>query len=1144
MNDQAATSTQPAPPDFFVTGGTVHRDAACYVVRRADGELYENLRAGHFCYVLTSRQMGKSSLMVRTAIRLRENGTAVAVLDLTSVGSNLDAEQWYGGLLMQIGLRLEMEDALLEYWESHAHFGPMQRWMQAMRDCVLPRDSSRIVIFIDEVDAVRSLPFSTDEFFAGIRELYNRRSEDPELERLTFCLLGVALPSDLIRDSRLTPFNIGKRIELPDFQAAEAAPLATGLGRGAQLSAQLLDRVLHWTGGHPYLTQRLCQGVAESGAVNDRDVVDRVCGNIFLAERARERDDNLLFVRERILRGDQELAGLLNLYARVRQGKPVADDETSPLVSLLRLAGIVRSEAGRLRVRNRIYERVFDRNWIADNMPDAEVRRQRAAYRRGLFRAAAAAAVIIALITMLLVYALWQRSLAEAARAEAFSRELAANAIGQLPADPELSALLAIEAWKAAPTTQAAYALRQSLPEPHAGPALRGHASAVRHAQFSPDGKRVVTASLDQSARVWDTTTGRLTADLRGHTGIVHTASFSPNGKTVLTASSDRTAALWDALTGRRLIQFRGHMAPVTSAAFSPDGRQVVTSSDDRTARIWDAGTGTELTVLRGHQDVVWNGAFSPDGRLVATASNDQTARLWQAASGRMLFTLKGHTADVGVVFSPDGSLAATWSSDQSTCIWETRTGRRRATLRGHTNWMHSAAFSPDGRLLVTGSYDGTARVWETGAGRGLLELRGHTSAVWSAEFSPDGKWIVTASNDATARVWDANTGRLLKELRGHTKGMQCAARFSPDGTMALTGSNDGTARLWHLQRSNVLTELRGHTAPVISMAFSPNGRSIVTTSHLADHSTRIWDLQTGREIRKFEDPIIGLRSVAFHPDAQWVAITNAYRTLFFWEVDTGRLAKTFQGFTDNVLSSAFSPDGKEILTGGYAGSVQLWRVDNGQEIRRFSGRDETAGGMPSDGEHADRVADVAFSADGGLVAAAGWNGLARIWETGTGRELAVLRGHQNQVFSVAFSRDGKWIVTGGADATARVWERGTWRIARELAGHKTAVNSVEFSPDGRFVVSASADGTVLVWEPLSGQIVSQLPRQSEPVSSAIFSPDGKSLAAACDGNIVRIYACEACLPVSEIVALMGTRISRQLTPDERARYLHESPSQ
>src|SRR5262245_42980052 len=390
---------------FYVTGGTLSRDALCYVTRQADHQLYDSLHSGQFCYVLTARQTGKSSLMVRTAARLRDEGVGVAVLDLTAIGMNLTAEQWYGGLLAQMAQQLSLEDELEEFWDTRSGIGPLQRWMRAVREIVLPRCRSRVVTFIDEIDAVRGLPFSTDEFFAGIREFYNRRSEDSELEKLTFCLLGVAAPSDLIRNTRLTPFNIGQRIELHDFSKEEAQVLAFGLGRGEHAGPPLLDRILYWTGGHPYLTQRLCQAVSESNlhsamgtANHNPQSVDRSCEELFLARRAREQDDNLLFVRERILRSEVDLATLLSLYEQLRRGKRVEDEETNSCVTILKLSGISRTENGRLRVRNRIYERVFDQTWVAQNMPNAEFRRQQAAYRKGLLRAAAVATFIFFLI--------------------------------------------------------------------------------------------------------------------------------------------------------------------------------------------------------------------------------------------------------------------------------------------------------------------------------------------------------------------------------------------------------------------------------------------------------------------------------------------------------------------------------------------------------------------------------------------------------------------------------------------------------------------------------------------------------------------------------------------------------------------------
>jgi len=424
----AARKLEPAAP-FFVTGGTLRLDAASYVPRRADEELYRALMRGEFCYLLTSRQMGKSSLLARTAERLRREGGKVAALDVTALGQNLTIEQWYGGLAERLGRQFDLEDEMEDFWDDHAKLPPLQRWMEALVRLVLARLPGRVFVFIDEIDYLRSLAFSPDEFLAGIRELYNRRVTDPDLDRLSFCLAGVATPADLIRDVRTTPFNIGRRIDLTDFTVEEAAPLAEGIGRSPEAARRLVERAIHWTGGHPFLTQKLCAAVAQDDAAAQPRDVDRLCDELYLSERAQERDDNLVFARNRMLRGSPDLASLLTLYKRVRRGRPVSDNEADPLVATLKLSGVTAAEAGFLRVRNRIYRAVFDDGWIRRSMPDAERRRQRAAFLRGALLAGGVGAALVAAMAGLAFWAHAERAAAVQAEADArLSRDLAVAA--------------------------------------------------------------------------------------------------------------------------------------------------------------------------------------------------------------------------------------------------------------------------------------------------------------------------------------------------------------------------------------------------------------------------------------------------------------------------------------------------------------------------------------------------------------------------------------------------------------------------------------------------------------------------------------------------------------------------------------------
>lgn len=355
-------------PGFYCDKGTLQSDSPSYVERQADRDLFEGLRRGDLCYVLTSRQMGKSSLMVRTAGKLRDCGSSVVVIDLTALGFNVTLDQWYDGMLTQFGRQLRLEDELEECWFRRARLSPVHRFFSALREVALRRRNRQLVVFVDELDIVRSLPFSTDEFFAAIRECYNRRAEDGEFERLSFCLLGVATPGDLVTGAHVTPFNIGRRIELADFTRGEAVPLEHGLGRDEGLSRELLDRVFYWTNGHPYLTQRFCRSIAQDKALADTPGIDLLAERLFLSAKAQEEDDNLVFVRKWMESGQPHQRDLLELYGQVLSGpRKLLEEDPSSLLNILRLAGIVRFSESSIESRNRIYAQVFDAEWVRAN---------------------------------------------------------------------------------------------------------------------------------------------------------------------------------------------------------------------------------------------------------------------------------------------------------------------------------------------------------------------------------------------------------------------------------------------------------------------------------------------------------------------------------------------------------------------------------------------------------------------------------------------------------------------------------------------------------------------------------------------------------------------------------------------------------
>lgn len=363
---------------FFIAGGTLPLDSPAYVKRPADDELFYLLQAHEFCYVLTPRQMGKSSLMVRTAQQLQNLGSRTAIVDLTHIGTNVSMEQWYSGILISLQSQLFIQTDAQTWWMAHQNLGVVQRLAEFLHDVVLSEVPENIVIFIDEIDSTLTLDFS-DDFFAAVRYIYNARAELPNYERLTFALFGVATPSDLVKDKTRTPFNIGHRINLREFSQADGRVLERGLitshpGRGAAI----FDRIYYWTSGHPYLTQRLCLTIAESTGQSWRDEeVDTLVADLFFSDKSR-RETNLQFIREYISRSPQK-AKLVQLYDRVYRGKQVIDDEHSLEQNQLKLVGLlcgrslqdenVIGDERILDIPNRIYRHAFNKTWIRANSP-------------------------------------------------------------------------------------------------------------------------------------------------------------------------------------------------------------------------------------------------------------------------------------------------------------------------------------------------------------------------------------------------------------------------------------------------------------------------------------------------------------------------------------------------------------------------------------------------------------------------------------------------------------------------------------------------------------------------------------------------------------------------------------------------------
>ncbi len=670
---------------------------------------------------------------------------------------------------------------------------------------------------------------------------------------------------------------------------------------------------------------------------------------------------------------------------------------------------------------------------------------------RRLRRLAAGLAFVLLLALGLGWLANNQRAAAQANFMQAQRIRLASQAQNALDRGEggELPALLALRSLTLDYSPEADTALITALRRGFSRQHYLGHSGSVTGGLFTPDGRLIVTSSLDGTLRLWQAQTGKELRLYAGHTGPIWRHALSPDGRTILSSGFDGTARVWNLETGVELHRFT-HEDGVTAVDFSPDGAHILTGSGP-VLFMWNLATGLEVRRFEGHTDTVFAGVFSPDGRYLASAGQDNTLRLWETESGAEMRQFLGHTDWIGVVnFSPDGRYLVTSSADRTARIWDVETGLEVRRLVGHTDEVFSAEFSPDGQMIATGSRDKTARLWHTVTGREIRQIRGHTGGVFS-NFSPDGSLLVTSSEDRTARLWDVvmatEPQTVIRPAGGHTAN-HTAAAISPDGQLVLTDQGDGTIRLWQTQTSELIEEVPLQADSATSLAFSPDGSLALAGG--SNGTAYLIPASPGQQTARLVGHAGSVGGGVFSPDGRLALTGGNDGTVRLWEVRTGREAGQFLGHTGPVRSVAFSPDGRQILSGGDDQTMILWAAGSGEQLQRFGGQNGV-------------VLAVAFAPDGQSVAAGHDNHSAVLWDAATGEISQQLIGHTDRVNHVAFSPDGQYLLTGSADQTARLWDVHTGQLLHQFVGHESPLLTVGFSADGQTVYTADA-GNVYAW--------------------------------------------------------------------------------
>jgi WD40 repeat protein len=1100
----------------YRVGGSLGYDHPTYIDRQADQDLLQSLKQGNFCYVFNSRQMGKSSLRVRVMHQLQDEKNHCLSVDITSLGSDGNINQWYNGIITQLFLSLNLSTKVnLKAWfKEKEDVSAVQKLGKFIEEVLLDKFSEdNFYIFLDEIDKTLSLPFSVDDLFSLIRFCYNQRAEVSKYKRLTFALFGVATPSALIREKTQTSFNIGQPIELFGFTLAETKPLEIGLESIAQNPHNLMQEILTWTEGQPFLTQKLCQLILKhTDFIANNQEVEAVKAIVldYIIKNWESQDEpvHLKTIRERLLYHKDRAGRLLGIYQAILQQGHLESDNSPEQVELI-LSGLVVKRDGILKPYNPIYQQVFDNEWIkkeleklrpySESLLAWEVSKYQDESR--LLRGNALEEALMwsrgkSLTNLDYQFLTASQSLDK--REVLASQQILLKANQKAQKRIRLGSIFLIASGIVAASAigWARYALNQQYIS-QKSIELQGQSESAKQQFQINQGEGLINA-MQSMQTLQNLSQGDLLQDY----------------------STTKPLLILDQLLDKVILKndLEAHEQGINSVSISPDSKKIATASEDGTAKIWTI-SGQLILTLNGHQGAIYGISFSPDNNLIATASGDKTVKLW-TLDGKEKIILKGHTAAVyNVVFSPDGKLVATTSQDKTVRIWDV-SGHLITVLRGHTKSVDDVSFSLDQKQLVTASRDGSVRLWEI-TGKELKHLTDFQASFYSVSFSPDGQWIAAAGRDQLVWLWSKN-GQLEGKFKGHKDGINSIS-FSPDSRHLATAANDGTAKLWNL-KGEIINTLMGYQKPVLDVAFSPNSQRLVTVS--AQGRMMIWDLYKtlAKSARRSINPLpSAISRVSF--SGNYGAIATQDRFIYLinaqgqiisrfpsnsrW-IDSLSLSENLLAATDNDLTlwdkqgniqanltddypfsaSLVTPDSQSLWTGNRQGIVKKWNLQTNHPKLQ-----ETLAAHPDQ-----RIIYLAITLDQKLLATTSEQGEINLYDLQTLTPIYSLEKSSSPVNGLIFSPDSQQLAIAFGDGMVKLVNIAQ-KLPIVLKKDAVPVTSLNFSLEGQFLLTGSENGTVRLWD-RQGQLkwefqdytkaIAGLALQKNPPEILVIYQDGR----------------------------------------------------